>query len=43
VVGPGGSQATDDEIAAGQFRVVTPADGTWWVYLTMAATDVAVS
>jgi hypothetical protein len=43
VQGPDGAPATDDEIAAGTFSVLTPTDGTWWLALDLTATDVGVS
>jgi uncharacterized phage protein gp47/JayE len=43
ILGLGGQRATDAEIAAGTFRVVTPADGTWWVTVDIGPDDVAVS
>jgi hypothetical protein len=43
VTGPSGAPATPAEIAAGQFLVVTPQDGTWWVALDLQASDVVVT
>lgn len=43
VQGPDGQRATDDEIEAGNFKVVTPADDeNWWVVLDIEPADVVL-